>query len=158
MDGFKKFVTHYKKSDTLYKVGDTQGDFYIINKGKVQLKIAENDQPIVTLSKGDFFGEESLNENQDAVYTAEVLEDSDIIKIPYNSLVDMMKKSNSISLKILKKLAEKHVKVLNNTLELKKTEALSSPPKKKKGTKKTGNPMYTGSANHGLTTDCRLVL
>lgn len=120
MDGFKKFITHYKKDDTIYKKGDLQDDFYIINKGKIQLKLDSGSQPVVMLSKGDFFGEESLNESQAAIYTAEVLEDSDIIKIPYDSLVEMMKKSNSISLKILKKLSEKHIKILNNTLKTEK--------------------------------------
>lgn len=116
MDGFKKFITHYKKDETIYRKGDEQGDFFIINKGKIQLKLENNSQPVVTLSKGDFFGEESLNESQPAIYTVEVLEDSDIIKIPYAALTEMMKKSNAISLKILKKLSEKHIKILNNAL------------------------------------------
>lgn len=120
MEGFKKFITSFKKSETIYKKGDSQADFYIINKGKVQLKLDNEGEPIITLSKGDFFGEESLNENQDAVYTVEVLEDSDIIKIPYNSLTEMMKKNTGISLKILKKLSEKHIKILDNSLKMEK--------------------------------------
>jgi CRP-like cAMP-binding protein len=126
MDGFKKFITHYKKNDTIYKTGDLQGDFYIINKGKIQLKLDNASQPVVMLSKGDFFGEESLNESQGAIYTVEVLEDSDIIKIPYDSLVDMMKKSSSISLKTLKKLSEKHIKILNNTLNMDKPRKITA--------------------------------
>jgi len=122
MDGFKKFITHYKKDEIIYKKGEAQSDFYIINKGKVQLKLTDHDLAIVTLSKGDFFGEESLSENQNAVYTADVVEDSDIIKIPYDSLVEMMKKNAAISLKILKKLSEKHIKIQNNTLDLQRAE------------------------------------
>ncbi|MCP4150232.1 MAG: cyclic nucleotide-binding domain-containing protein [bacterium] len=120
MDGFKKFITHYKKSEIVYKKGDDQSDFYIINKGKVQLKTADDELPLVTLSKGDFFGEESLNETQNAAYSVEIVEDSDIIKIPFSSLVEMMKKNTAISLKILKKLSEKHIKILTTVLELKK--------------------------------------
>lgn len=131
MDGFKKFITHYKKEDTIYKKGDLQGDFYIINKGKIQLKLDEGSQPVVTLSKGDFFGEESLNDSQNAMYTVEVLEDSDIIKIPFDSLVDMMKKSNSISLKILKKLSEKHIKILNNTLTVERPKKITEADEQK---------------------------
>jgi CRP-like cAMP-binding protein len=131
MEGFKKFVTKYKKSETIYKKGDLQADFYIINKGKVQLKLDSDGQPVVTLSKGDFFGEESLNDNQDAVYTVEVVEDSDIIKIPYSSLTEMMKQNTAISLKILKKLSEKHIKILNNSLKMAKpvTVARKAPKK-----------------------------
>lgn len=127
MDGFKKFITPFKNGDVIYKKGDIQADFFIINKGKVQLKVGNDEMAVVTLSKGDFFGEESLNENQNAVYTVEVIEDSDIIKIPYTALVEMMQKSTGIALKILKKLSEKHIKILTNSLSLKKTTA---PPKK----------------------------
>ena len=56
MDSFKKFITHYTKDEAIYKKGDEQTDFYIINKGKVQLKLTDQDLAVVTLSKGDFFG------------------------------------------------------------------------------------------------------
>ena len=101
VDVFKKFVTQYKKGDTIYKKGEDQLHFFIINKGKVQIKLDEGDTILISLLKGDFFGEESLNEGQLAAYTIEVVEDSDIIKIPYTSLTDMMKKNTAISLKIL---------------------------------------------------------
>ncbi len=127
MDGFKKFITQYKKGDTIYKKGDIQADFFILNKGKVQLKVGNDEIAVVTLSKGEFFGEESLNDNQSAVYTVEVLEDSDIIKIPYTALTEMMKKNAAISTKILKKLSEKHIKIVSNVLSLKKAAA---PPKR----------------------------
>lgn len=127
MDGFKKFITTYKNGDTIYKRGDIQADFFIINSGKVQLKLGAEEMAVVTLGKGDFFGEESLNEGQGALFSAEVTEDADVIKIPNDSLVEMMKKNTGISLKILKKLSEKHIKVLTNTLSLKNTIA---PPKK----------------------------
>ena len=104
-DGFKKFITQYKKDDVIYNKGEEQAFFYIINTGKVHVKLDDSDTILVALAKGDFFGEESLNEGQSASYTVEVVEDSDIIKIPYSALTDMMKKNNAISLKILKKLS-----------------------------------------------------
>jgi CRP-like cAMP-binding protein len=128
-DGFKKYVTHYKKSETIYQKGDDQEYFFIINKGRVQLKVDDSDTILIALGKGDFFGEESLNDGQVAAYTVEVIEDSDIIKIPYSSLTDMMKKNTAISVKILKKLSEKHVKMLENSLTMTKTVAAA--PKKK---------------------------
>lgn len=129
-DIFKKYVTQYSKGDTVYTKGEEQLHFYIINKGKVQLKHDEDDSILISLMKGDFFGEESLNDGQMAAYTVEVVEDADIIKIPYPSLTDMMKKSTSISLKILKKLAEKNLKMLENSMSMTKTVAAA--PKKKK--------------------------
>jgi CRP-like cAMP-binding protein len=113
MDTLKKFITHYKAGDIIYKKGEIQTDFYILNKGKVQLKNEGSGQIVATLTKGDFFGEESLNNEQDAIYTVEVIEDADMIKIPYISLTEMLKQTPDIALKILKKLSEKHIKIQN---------------------------------------------
>jgi CRP-like cAMP-binding protein len=128
MEGFKKFLFHYKKGDVIYREGDEQGDFFIINKGRVQLKLEKHDMILMPLLKGDFFGEESFNGEQPAAYTVEVMEESDIIKIPYPSLTEMMKQSADIALKILKKLSEKNIRTLENLLTIQAT----AKPKKKK--------------------------
>jgi CRP-like cAMP-binding protein len=111
MDVLKKFITKYKAGTIIYQKGDIQTDFFIINKGKIQLKNDENGQILTTLGKGDFFGEESLNNEQSAIYTVEVIEDADMIKIPYISLTEMLKQMPDIALKVLKKLSEKHIKI-----------------------------------------------
>ncbi len=133
-DGFKKFVTLYKKDDTIYTKGDPQEHFFIINKGKVHLKIDDSDTILISLGKGDFFGEESLNEGQEAAYSVEVVEDSDIIKIPYSALTDMMKKNTSISMKILKKLSEKNLKMLENSLNMANKTVATAKKKSEKTT------------------------
>jgi CRP-like cAMP-binding protein len=119
MKGSKKLTTHYNKGDIIYNVGDEQNNFYIIDKGEVQILLGDNPVVLATLVTGDFFGEESLNENQNAAYTIEVIEDSEIIKISYSSLKEMMNKSREISLKILKKLSDKNLNIFNNLLNLK---------------------------------------
>jgi CRP-like cAMP-binding protein len=131
MDTLKKFITKYGAGDIIYKKGDIQTDFYIINKGKVQLKNDGNEQILVTLTKGDFFGEESLNSEQNAIYTVEVIEDADMIKIPYISLTEMLKQTPDIALKILKKLSEKHIKIQTVLLNM----VASAPPAREKPAK-----------------------
>ncbi len=126
-DVFKKFVTQYKEGDVLYKKGEVQEYFFIINKGKVQLKLSDEGLILISLTKGEFFGEESLNEGQSALYTVEAVENSDVIRIPFTSLTDMMKKNTGISLKILKKLSEKNLKILENLLSM---ELPANVPKK----------------------------
>ncbi len=123
MDTLKKFLTHYKAGDSIYKKGDIQTDFYILNNGKVQLKDEGSGQILVTLTKGDFFGEESLNNEQNAIYSVEVIEDADMIKIPYISLTEMLKQTPDIALKILKKLSEKHIKIQTVLMDM-----LGAPP------------------------------
>ncbi|MEN8222111.1 MAG: cyclic nucleotide-binding domain-containing protein [Acidobacteriota bacterium] len=113
-EGFGKFITEYKKGDVICKETELQENFFIINKGKVQVKSSDKDLILITLSKGDFFGEDSLLAEQLAHYTIEVIEDAKIIKIPVPSLSEMMKKSKDISMKILKKLAEKNVKMVDS--------------------------------------------
>ncbi len=120
MEGFKKFLTNFKKGDVIYSEGGEQRNFYILNKGRVQLKAGDDESILISLTKGQFFGEESLTESQVAAFTAEVIEDSDIIKIPFDALQDMMKKSADISVKILKKLSEKHVKTVENIMMISK--------------------------------------
>jgi len=122
MEGYKKFISIYAKGSVIYKKDDLQENFYIINKGKVQVKI-DDETIVTTLSKGDFFGEESLLENQNAYYTVEAIEDCELLKIPFHSLVDMMKQSIEISLKILKKLSEKDLKIIDNLKKLRKDTA-----------------------------------
>ena len=119
LKGFKKYITQYKKGDVIYKTGDEQTHFFIMNKGKVQVKYGENEVILTTLGNGDFFGEESLNDDQTAAYTIEVIEESDIIKISHQTLMDMMKKNMDISLKILKKLSEKDVRIFLSLMKLK---------------------------------------
>ncbi len=128
MDLLKKFITKYKAGTIVYQNGDMQTDFFIINKGKIQLKNEGNGQILTTLGKGDFFGEESLNNEQTAIYTVEVIEDADMIKIPYISLTEMLKQMPDIALKILKKLSEKHIKIQTVLMSM---AASPSPVKEK---------------------------
>jgi CRP-like cAMP-binding protein len=118
MDGFKKFITSYKTGEMVYKAGDDQAAFYIINKGRILVRSTVPPRELTVLSKGDFFGEESLKEDQKALLTIEVIEDADIIRIPYPDLVDMMKKSPDISHKILKKLADKQNRITETLLKM----------------------------------------
>ncbi|MCI0470167.1 MAG: cyclic nucleotide-binding domain-containing protein [Candidatus Aminicenantes bacterium] len=131
-DVFKKFMTQYKKSDIIYHKDEVQGNFYIINKGSIQLKVGD-DLILVALSRGDYFGEESLSEGQKAAYTVEVIEDADILKIPYPALEDMMSKNSDIALKILKKQSDKNLRILENILRLCQPAEVPLPkPKKSK--------------------------
>lgn len=118
MDGFKKFITSYKNGETVYKAGDDQSAFFIINKGRVLVRSVTPPRELTVLTKGDFFGEESLKDDQKAIFTIEVIEDADIIRIPYADLVEMMKKSADISHKILKKLADKQNRITETLLKM----------------------------------------
>jgi len=58
----------------------------------------------------------------------EVIEDADMIKIPYISLTEMLKQMPDIALKVLKKLSEKHIKIQSVLMSM----AASAPPVKEK--------------------------
>ena len=113
-DGFKKFITEYKKGDIICRETEPQENFFIINDGKVQVKSEDKELILISLSKGDFFGEDSLMPAQLSHFTIEAIEDSKIIKIPIHSLSEMMTKNKDISLKISKKLSEKNIKIVDS--------------------------------------------
>jgi len=140
MSNLNKFLTHFKAGDTIYKKGEKQGNLYIINSGKIQVRQDDNGEVLVALSKGDFFGEESLNADQDAFYTIEVIEDVAVVKIPYTFLTDMMKQSTEISLKILKKLSEKHVKIEDALVSLWQNSKTTDEKVKKREEKSDERP------------------
>jgi CRP-like cAMP-binding protein len=135
MEGIKKFLTKFKKGDVIYSEEEIQENLYIIHKGKVQL-VKEDGILLITLTKGDFFGEESLGNSKIASCSAECIEDSDIIKISYDYLKDMMDKNKDISLKILNNLSVKNQKIRDNLYQLmqkpmERIEVPKSPPKDK---------------------------
>lgn len=139
MDAFDKFITEYKKGDLICKEGSTQENFFIINKGKVQIKMDEKDLTLITLTKGDFFGEDSLLPDKISQYTVEAIEDCKIIKIPVPSLSEMMNKNREISFKILKKLSEKNIRTVESLILISSrkkidlgNESLPEPPEPEK--------------------------
>lgn len=118
MQGYKRFTVEHAAGEVLYRSGEPQEVFYIINSGKVQLKVEPGDIPLVQLGKGDFFGEECLNEGQAAMCSAEVVEQAILIKLTHGTLRDMMRQSPEISHKILKKLALKTANTLEGLLRV----------------------------------------
>ena len=116
MEIYKKYLTKSGPGELLYKSGENQEFFYIINKGRVQLKSEDGRTVLIALAKGDFFGEECFNSEQAAMCSAETVEETSIIKLPFNVLQEMMKKSPEITSKILKKLATKNAKITETLL------------------------------------------
>lgn len=116
MEIYKKYLTKFGPGEALYKSGEHQNFFYIINSGRVQLKSEDGRTVLVALSKGDFFGEECFNNDQPAMCSAETVEETSIIKLPFNVLQEMMKKSPEITSKILKRLSSKNAKITETLL------------------------------------------
>jgi len=158
MEGFKKYLTEYSKGDTVYLQGEMQENFYIINKGKIQLN-SKTDLVLAVLSKGDFFGEESLIESQNAKYTVKVIEDATLIKIPYTQLTEMLKKSPDIALKILKKLSEKNLRIVDTVLDYgTKTNETTGSISNTDSKDKTTPPPYENIDDEKLSKDIKAYL
>ena len=111
MKAFKKYLIEYKKGDIVVEKGKPHDYFYIVHSGRVQL-IGDNNIPLAKLSKGDFFGEECVDTDQDTVYAAQMAEDGAVIKLPLPVLKQIMKKNQEISYEILKKLSRKNSKII----------------------------------------------
>lgn len=73
--------TNFKKGDYIIRQGAKGDTFYIINKGKVKVTMTDkgdNENFVRYLTKGEFFGEKALKEEE--VRTANVVADSDEVE------------------------------------------------------------------------------
>lgn len=79
----KDFGKQYNKGMVLFNEGDHGKEWYIIDKGSIQIskRINDKEQVITTLDDGDFFGEMVLFTDTLRTATATVMEDSTIVVI-----------------------------------------------------------------------------
>lgn len=99
---------HYKKGETIYLEGEISEKLFVINKGKVKIsKLSEEgkEQIIRILDAGDFMGELSLFTKFPLKNNAEALEDTSVCIIDNKKINNLIEKSPSIALKILKELS-----------------------------------------------------
>lgn len=93
----------------LFQAGDAGAEMFVIHSGKVALtrRIRGQELPLVTLGKGDFFGELAILTTQPRSATATVVEDAELLAIDSSTLASMLRGSTDIAVRLLRKLAER---------------------------------------------------
>jgi thioredoxin reductase (NADPH) len=83
---------HYATGDTLFKVGDRDFPFFIIESGRVEILDTSGDTPqlLRTHEPGDFTGDVSHLTGRPAIVTAVAATPCDVVAIPGNALRELL--------------------------------------------------------------------
>jgi CRP-like cAMP-binding protein len=89
-------VVTYPKGKVLFRQGDRGGAAYLVNAGAVGIfrEAGERKIPLATVRKGELFGEMAVIDNSPRMATAFTLEESTLMVISIDTLMDKMKKSD----------------------------------------------------------------
>jgi len=123
-----------KKKDTLFTQGDYPSGVYYVNKGKIKTSVMNNDgKEFITglFKEGDFIGYLSILEDKDYIDTATAMEDSEVLKIPREDFLDLLRKNRDVAHQFIKMLSgnilDKEKQLLNmayNTVRKRIADAL----------------------------------
>jgi len=108
----------YRSGEPVFYQGDPGLGMYIIQEGTVSITIAGKDgeqQELVTLSEGDFFGELALLDESPRSANALCKDDCALIGFFRPDLFDLIEKKSSLGIKIVLQLAEIVAMRLRNT-------------------------------------------
>jgi DNA-binding response OmpR family regulator len=129
-----KKIKLYKKKAELFSEGDTPQHIFFVKSGNIKSfkSHAEGKELITNLYKaGDYFGFESILENNSYQETAVALEDSEIILIPKNDFLILVNTHSDVSASFIsllcRKVSEKETQLLNlayNSVRQRTAEAL----------------------------------
>lgn len=116
-----KGCNFYKAGQILFYEGNYPTGLFCMNKGKVKLYKADEfgKEQIVRLAKeGDVLGYRALLTGGTYAATAEVLEDATICFVPRDAFLDLLKKSSTLSMKVIHLLAHDLAKAEQKELSL----------------------------------------
>jgi CRP-like cAMP-binding protein len=89
-------VVTYPKGKVLFRQGDKGGAAYIVNAGAVGIFREAGDRkiPLATVRKGELFGEMAVLDGSARMATAFTLEESTLMMISVETMMDKMRKSD----------------------------------------------------------------
>jgi CRP-like cAMP-binding protein len=105
-------VSHYKKKEVIFNVGDKPEYVYFLNRGSIKtFKTHDDGKELITNmhKQGDFFGHVALFEDRFYSDSALVLEESEIYKIPKEDFLALIYKNRDV--------ARQFIKLLSNQIE-----------------------------------------
>ena len=104
---FQNFMVRYGSGERIYTEGELATTMYIVQSGKIRMfRIMEDEKRILgEMEKGDFFGEMSILEGLPRTFSAEALEDVELIEINSMTFDKMIKGNIEIAIRMLRKLS-----------------------------------------------------
>jgi CRP-like cAMP-binding protein len=99
----------FVKGHVLFREGDTGGEMYVVQKGKVVIekRLGGTEQSVAEIGPGDFFGEMAVLNDRPRTASAVCKEDTTCLVIGKRTLEGMIVGSPEIALRLIKRLARR---------------------------------------------------
>jgi CRP/FNR family cyclic AMP-dependent transcriptional regulator len=108
---------NYKAGEILFRQGDLAGAMYLILDGEVVMSIATRagqEVALVTMRRGDFFGELAMLDGSPRSATANIMRPTKLLRLRREDFVDLLGRQPKLALTMLASFATR----LRNTTEL----------------------------------------
>jgi CRP-like cAMP-binding protein len=106
---FQRFGKEFPKGHVLFKEGDSGKEMFVLQSGKVAIskRVRDIEKVLATLGPGEFFGEMAIISNKPRNASATVAEDAKLLVIDPKTFEGMIRGNSEISVRMIKKLAER---------------------------------------------------
>lgn len=103
------FALEFKEGEFVFREGDLGPEMYIIHEGKIEIlnRVADEEQLLAVLEKGDFFGEMSVLEDMPRAASARALTDVRLIQINGTTFDHMLQTNPEIAVRMMRKLSRR---------------------------------------------------
>ncbi len=98
----------YNAGEKIFSQGSPAVSFYVIQHGTVRIEQVEDDETcieIATYGTGSHFGELPLLDNEPRSANATAVTNSDIIRVPYTSMIDLLESNTHIAIHFYRELS-----------------------------------------------------
>ena len=129
LDKIKRISTLkvYKKGEVIFNPGDAGDCFFVLRRGKVKIfKTSRGKEQIIKIfNKPALFGEAASFTGKNFPAWAEAIEDSEVIVIPRQDFLQLMKEDPEIGMNLLSVMAQRLIHLTNVIESLSLKDALS---------------------------------
>ena len=97
-------IRHYDAGETIFKEGDPGSGLYIVRSGRVLIfhqSLSGQEEEVVVLGPGDFFGETTLTAPASRTASARTLENAELVGLFRADLMEVIPKNLGLANKIL---------------------------------------------------------
>ena len=99
----------YRSDERIFNQADTADSFYVIQHGSVSIDQSEDDEhtvQVASLGTGSHFGEMALLDNEPRSASASAMSDSDIVRIAYAPMLELLNLNPKIEVHFYRELSK----------------------------------------------------
>ena len=124
-----KLSAEYAPGDVIIREGDLGEEMFIIEEGEVEIfkTVAGTERVLVTLERGDFFGEMAMLEDEPRSSSAHAVTPSKLMRINRELFDDMLRQNPQVAVRMMRKLSRR-LRELHAAVESDDTVDSKRPP------------------------------